>query len=121
MASLISTCRGAMQRLGFGRRGEGNSPCVRRQRRAKGKTREEPEKRGDLPKVTPQRAGREPGAWLLCQPHDLSARLCYSKVKASFSPPSWGCVEDSSWLLACFLAAVAKAAEFLNVRQEKKG
>lgn len=45
----------------------------------RGKREEEPEKRGDLPKVMPQRVGRESGAWLLSQPGDLSARLCYSK------------------------------------------
>lgn len=41
--------------------------------------REEPEQRGDLPKVTLQHAGREPGAWLLSLPRDLSAGLSCSR------------------------------------------
>lgn len=43
------------------------------------KMREEPEQHGDLPKVTLQHAGREPGAWLLSLPRDLSAGLSCSR------------------------------------------
>lgn len=119
MAPLISACRERGSSWGLDG-GQGNSPRVRWRRRAKGKGKKKNKNQtnrkgrrrsgGGLPKVTPQSVGTEPGAWLLPQPGDLSAGACCWKSKSIFSLPHWGCIEEKSWFLARFRAAVAKAA-----------